>query len=42
MGNNPLDLFFDWLTERPAAARMAVAVDGDRLLADAGQLGKES
>jgi hypothetical protein len=31
-----------WLSERPEQARLAVAVDGDRLLADAGVLGKET
>lgn len=41
MAHSPTELFFAWLSERPAAARMAVAVDGDRLLADAGLLGKE-
>ena len=41
MTHSPAELFFEWLSERPAAARMAMAVDGDRLLADAGLLGKE-
>ena len=41
MAHSPAELFFEWLSERPTAARTAVAVDGDRLLADAGLLGKE-
>lgn len=41
MTHSPAKLFYEWLSERPTAARMAVAVDGDRLLADAGLLGKE-
>lgn len=41
MAHSPAELFFEWLSERPTAARMAIAVDGDRLLADAGLLGKE-
>ena len=31
-----------WLSDRSDQARLAVAVDGDRLLADAGVLGKET
>ena len=41
MAHTPVDIFFKWLTERPDQARVAVAVDGDRLLADAGVLGKD-
>ncbi len=41
MAQSPADILFEWLSERPTAARMAIAVDGDRLLADAGLLGKE-
>ena len=41
MAHTPIDIFLKWLTERPEQARLAVAVDGDRLLADAGVLGKE-
>ena len=40
MTHRPVDIFFQWLGSRPADARMAIAVDGDRLLADAGMLGK--
>lgn len=40
MAQGPVDLFYAWLSELPAAARMAVAIDADRLLADAGLLGK--
>ncbi|MCY2987028.1 MAG: PglZ domain-containing protein, partial [Planctomycetota bacterium] len=36
----PVDIFFEWLSTRSADARMAVVVDVDRLLADAGTLGK--
>jgi hypothetical protein len=41
MPYKPTDIFFKWLSERPDQARTAVAVDGDRLLAEAGTLGKE-
>ncbi len=41
MAHSPTELFFEWLSERPGPTRMAVAVDGDRLLADAELLGKE-
>lgn len=40
MTPGPIDTFFEWLSTRPADARTAVAVDGDRLLAEAGLLGK--
>jgi len=36
----PTDLFLQWLSDRPLDARVAVAVDSDRLMADAGLLGK--
>jgi hypothetical protein len=41
MAHSPADLFFEWLKERPAAARVAIAIDSDRLLTDAGLWGKE-
>jgi hypothetical protein len=41
MAHSPADLFFDWLKTCPAAARVAIAIDSDRLLTDAGLLGKE-
>ena len=41
MTHSPAELFFEWLKERPTATRVAIAVDGDRLLADAGLFGKE-
>src|SRR5947207_2265507 len=41
MAHSPADLFFDWLKERPAATRVAIAIDSDRLLTDAGLFGKE-
>ena len=40
MTQGPVDIFFDWLDSVPADARVAVAADVDRLLADAGMLGK--
>jgi hypothetical protein len=42
MPHTPVDIFLKWLGDRPDQARMAIAVDGDRLLADAGILGKET
>ena len=39
--NTPVDIFLRWLGDRPDHARIAIAIDGDRLLADAGVLGKE-
>src|SRR5271166_2091537 len=42
MTHTPVDIFLKWLSERPEGARVAVAIDGDRLLADAGVLGKEA
>ncbi len=41
MAHSPSELFFDWLKDRPAAARVAIAIDSDRLLTDAGIFGKE-
>lgn len=38
---SPAEPFFDWLTGRPSATRVAIAIDSDRLLTDAGLLGKE-
>jgi hypothetical protein len=42
MTHTPVDIFLKWLSDRPDHARVAVAIDGDRLLADAGILGKET
>lgn len=42
MNYTPVDIFVGWLSDRPDHARVAVAIDGDRLLADAGVLGKET
>ncbi len=42
MTKSPSDIFFEWLAARADHARMAVAVDGDRLLAEAGLLNKEA
>ena len=36
----PTQFFLQWLGDRPLDARVAVAVDSDRLIADAGLLGK--
>ena len=40
MVQTPTDLFLQWLSDRPLDARVAIAVDSDRLMADAGLLGK--
>ncbi len=42
MSKGPSDIFFDWLASRPDHARMAVAIDGDRLLADTGVFAKDT
>src|SRR5580698_3325579 len=42
MAQTPVDIFLKWLSDRPDHARVAVAIDGDRILADAGALGKET
>lgn len=36
----PVDAFLEWLAGRPHDARVAVAIDSDRLLAETGLLGK--
>jgi hypothetical protein len=41
MIHTPVDIFLGWLGGRSDHTRVAVAIDGDRLLADAGILGKE-
>ena len=41
MARCPSELFFEWLKDRPAAVRVAIAIDGDRLLTDGGLFGKE-
>lgn len=38
----PVDVFLEWLAGRPRDARVAVAIDSDRLLAETGLLGKAS
>ena len=40
MVQTPMDFFLKWLGDRPLGARVAVALDSDRLIADAGLLGK--
>jgi len=42
MTNTPVNVFLHWLESHPRDCRMAVAVDGDSLLSDAGVLGKLS
>ena len=41
MAHSPAEMFFEWLKDRPAATRVAIAIDSDRLLTDGGLLGKE-
>lgn len=41
MTHTPVEIFLRWLSDRASDARVAVAIDGDRLLADAGVLGRE-
>jgi hypothetical protein len=38
--STPSELFHDWLAKRPADARIAVVIDSDRFLGDAGLLDK--
>src|SRR5665647_80905 len=38
--STPSELFHDWLAKLPADARVAVAIDSDRFLGDAGLLDK--
>src|ERR1017187_1321586 len=40
--STPSELFHDWLAQRPADARVAVAIDSDRFLGDAGILDKST
>ena len=40
MTDTPVGVFLQWLGNRPHDCRMAIAVDGDSLLTDAGVLGK--
>src|SRR5579872_2721236 len=41
MIHTPVNIFLGWLSGRSDHARVAIAIDGDRLLADAGVLGKD-
>jgi hypothetical protein len=41
MPRSASDQFLELLQDRPAATRVAVAIDSDRLLMDAGLFGKE-
>ena len=38
--STPSELFYEWLEKRPGDARVAVAIDSDRFLADARVLDK--
>ena len=40
--STPSELFLEWLAKRPGDARVAVAIDSDRFLADAGMLDKST
>lgn len=40
MVQTPTDFFLQWLGDRPLDARVGIAVDSDRLMAEAGLLGK--
>ncbi len=42
MVQTPTDFFLQWLGDRPVDARLAVVLDSDRLLADAGILGRQT
>ena len=37
---NPVSVLMEWLATRPTEARLAVAIDSDRLICDAGLLGR--
>ena len=37
--STPVDVFTDWLSTRPREARMAIAIDADRLICESGLLG---
>ena len=41
MARSPSELFFEWLDDLPAAVRVSITIDGDRLLTDCGLFGKE-
>lgn len=41
MTPTPVDVLSEWLAARPTDARVAIAIDGDRLLSDSGMFGKD-
>lgn len=40
--STPVDVFIDWLSTRPRNARMAIAIDADRLVCESGLLGRNT
>jgi hypothetical protein len=40
--STPVDVFTDWLSTRPREARMAIAIDVDRLICESGLLGRNT
>ena len=40
--STPVDVFTDWLSTRPREARMAIAIDADRLICESGLLGRNT
>jgi hypothetical protein len=40
--STPVDVFTDWLSTRPKEARMAIAIDADRLVCESGLLGRST
>src|SRR5262249_11424896 len=40
--STPVDVFTDWLSTRPRDARMAIAIDADRLICESGLLGRSA
>src|SRR5205809_8054502 len=40
--STPVDVFTDWLSTRPREARMAIAIDADRLVCESGLLGRNT
>ena len=40
--STPVDVFTVWLSARPREARMAIAIDADRLVCESGLLGRNT
>jgi hypothetical protein len=40
--STPVDVFTDWLSARPREARMAIAIDANRLVCESGLLGRNT